>query len=253
MKLERCLAETLIYHSSILSLFEGADAVCLSDEILKELTGILSTKPIPEAPQWANSPLLGGFPTLFRLILDITKLRSDPHKAQYAAPLAQRLDEVDQLIEARVLTAWDEKRKSNCCNEVRMFSTATKILLLKFMYPQCGMGDPLIEGVVQEGVQRIRVWSPDDRFDQFFCWPLLVIGCGLQAADDIELLRTKLDEIWDTTHCGDARRVRATLESVWAQEQDPSFRDGTTEVSTTRKCGLDILLRNDGVFGLLRT
>lgn len=247
----RCLAENLLYHLSILSLFHGTHLCHVSQ--LDEMQDLLAAKTFPDWPQWANSPLLGGCYSLFRLIYEITELRFMAYNKSKALFLAQRLFGQDQTIRNGVLSAYNQEKKSNCFNELRLFSTAAKILLIKTIYSERQIIDPFIQRLAHDGIDQLRYWPSADRFDQFFCWPLLIIGCAITHDEHIELVRHKLDEAWNTSRCGDVRRVRRILEHAWELPVEAPENASPAALGWNRTTGsrLDILLHKEGVFQLL--
>lgn len=253
LKFERSLAENMIYHLSILSLFEGAHLSHSASNVMDKMTNILTAKAFADSPQWANSPLLGGCHSLFRLMYEITELRSAAYSERRAVSLARRLFNEDQTIQHGLRAAYNQEIKSACFHELRLFSTAAKILLCKKIHPERQRDDPFIQQLVREGVDQLRSWPSIGRLDQYFCWPLLVIGCAVKHDGDIELIRTKLDAAWCTSRVGDVQRVMAILEYAWALPAEDPKEPSPTELGPARTpmYSLDILLHKDGVFRLL--
>ncbi|KAJ9618336.1 hypothetical protein H2204_013067 [Knufia peltigerae] len=249
---DRCLAESVIYHLSILPLFEGAQ-LTESVEGWQQLTQPLNKRAFPDLPQWANSPLLGGRPSLFRLIFDISRLRHGSHTKEDIRLLTWRLSDEDNLIRTRALTAWNHDSKDVCYRELRLFSTAAKVLLLKLTQPDLSAQHSSIQSLVDEALGQLTSWTTAGRFDQYFCWPLLVIGCAVTQPEHIEVIQRKLVEIWRCSRCGDAWRVRTVLEHAWARNREVVTEGGLDEAETTDDpsfSAFDVLLTQEGVFSL---
>ena len=222
-------------------------------DIWDKLADPLSRKAFPDLPQWANSPLLGGRPSLFRLIGEITALRLGDQTREHISLLKRRLFDEDHLTRTGVLTAWNENSKSTCYAELRLFSTAAKILLLKSINPDRLAAEPSIQELVCEGMDQLTSWSSTNRFDQYFCWPILIIGCAVTQHEHIGIIRRKLTDMWRCSHCGDVWRVRTVLEHAWDMRQRALAEELLDDAEPGRVAvyGNDILLNKEGVFNLL--
>lgn len=221
-------------------------------DIWDELTDPLTIKAVPNVPQWANSPLLGGRPALFRLIGEITGLRLGGATREHILSLTRRLFDEDYLIRSRALMAWNQDARSACYRELRLFSTAAKILLFKSTNPDCAATDPSIQDLVCEGMEQLTCWSSADRFDQYFCWPLLIIGCAVTQYEHMGIIREKLSEMWCCSHCGDIKRVSTVLEHAWNGQRAVSTAGSLDDAESEKDAlyGFDILLSKGGLFNL---
>ena len=248
---ERVTAETILYQSSILSLYTDADRM-FTPEFLIRLNHYFTSQPFPEASQWANSPLLGVKPTLYRLISQISRLSRrtplNPDDHDLATKLADELHSCDVFSAAVVGGA--DVLETSCFGPSRLYLLAAKILLFKTMHPETNAVHPWIQIHVQEAMDIIHFTSGLVRYDQYFCWPFLIIGCALVRADDVESLREKLDELWRVSHCGDAKRAAAVLENTWKkggrvyEAQFDGFDAGDRQGPT----GFDVLIQKNGIF-----
>ena len=247
---EHCLVESVVFQSSILALFQGPNTVC-SPFLFEQLTKVASRKQYNGHPDWTKSPLLGNRPSLFRLIYEINNLRSSSPNTPYVTDLVQRLTEEDLVIEAQAPSADGEEKNLCRCNELRLYSTAARIVLMKSLDPSLQATDPIVQCLVARGLDLLRTWPSGDRFDQYFCWPLCIFGCAVLTRNDMELIRYKLEEIWYTSHCGDARRVKSLLERVWRRESRNTENYSAARGISDRSSPFDTLLHTTGLFNLL--
>ena len=216
---------------------------------------LLTMKAFPDQPQWANSPLLGGRPSLFRIIGDVTRIRHAEQSKEYITLLTQQLSDQEYLIHHGSLATWDDDRKLACYRELRLFSTSARILLAKSIHPDLSATEASVQDLVCQGIEQLSSWPSTARFDQYFCWPLLVMGCAVTSPEHLSIIRQKLAEMWQCSRCGDAWRVKAVLESVWTRPRG-TLSEG--DVGETLSCGssssaFDLLLSREGVFQMLRT
>lgn len=219
----------------------------------QQLMQPLNKRAFPELPQWANSPLLGGRPSLFRIIFDISLLRHRSYTKRDIRLLTWRLSDEDKVIRTRALTAWNQDSKDVCYRELQLYSTAAKILLLKFTHPDLPAHDPSVQSLVNEAINQLISWATTGRFDQYFCWPLFVIGCAVTQPEHVEIIRRKLVDIWSCSRCGDAWRVRTVLEHAWTRHREVlgGIDLGEAESAQPSLSGFDTLLTQKGVFSLL--
>jgi Fungal specific transcription factor domain len=167
--------------------------------------------PLPDTPRLANPTILGLSPNIFRLVSDVSYLSYRSPLAEsdemHAEQLMYELDAID-LLSKELVSGGRVPRLQKCCADAsRLYLIATSILLFKVIHPAIQATHTWIQQRVTEAVWIIETAPKEIRYDQYFCWPFLVLGCAVVQANHMDILSEKSDKVWQCSYCGDAKRV----------------------------------------------
>ncbi|KAJ5706579.1 C6 zinc finger domain protein [Penicillium malachiteum] len=200
----------------------------------------------PEDSFYANSPVLGFPPQLFRCIYMTYRLYKDSLSKRVDKTLCQSLD--------RDLERWSDhiaKLASGSCEGSdrelenrsssimpisskgkhlqmssyaflgqRLYVSGCRILLHR-MSPAEGMSESAFEALMSGAIEDLRLLQPgSDYFAEYYCWPLLTIGMNLEHRADREMLMSQVRAFWVATNNGTMRRLADILDVYWKSIQN---------------------------------
>jgi hypothetical protein len=240
------MAESILYHSAILSFHVDFDPHVLS-EFFDSVDYIYKSPSITSAASWTNSPILGVGSELYRVVCKICQLcRRTPLQPEdqiLLKPLADELRRAEKFEEQSASRHPDDATKLHCFNSSKLYVLAVRIILYKLHHPEVQATDDWVQSQVREGMHILKYLPRAYGCEQYLCWPVFVLGCGLVRDSDILLMRQTLKNIWESTYCGDDTRAAAALEASWEASRQRKLGAATNYQRTTAS-GLDMLLRN---------
>lgn len=257
---ERSIAESVLYQSVVLSLYREMDDVVIGD-LFDRLEEMYLCDPFPDAPSWANSPLLGLSPALYRRILEVFRLsrrvplNETDHGVAFA--LMEGLSDPnltwDYLLQSDENKDFERIKRISCHGSTRLFLLAAQVMLFKVIYPDTPAQHPRIQNIVQQAISLlIRHDSLSLRYDQYLILPLVVLRCAMIRDEDTTVVWTALERVWKNTLCGDAKRGLAVLDECRKNRQSGSESGGQCEIyGSSLPSGFDILVRRVGIFNEL--
>jgi hypothetical protein len=223
---ERTMVESTLYQAAFLSLFNGLERSIVGDysDCLQEN---FAYDPIPDAPRWSNSPILGLSPKLFVVILKILEIR--PFVPLVGADRRKAIALHDELIslelefskpEANYADETVAKKMEACRDASQLFFWGAKILILKLIYLAIKPQASLIQDQVTQARAILALQSSSLRYDKYLTWPLVILGLSSIYDHDKNLIRNVMQRAWDNTGCGDVKRSLAFLDRVWSDPAD---------------------------------
>jgi len=240
---ERICYESLIYHGSIMMLYDR-DSDMLADNLAwKTFDDYFRTSPLPCDAEGANWPILGIPYNLFRLIVGISILsRRSPLNDQDLHTAAAMGDELAKWAE-RTLNPMetsfsssphffenndDESNHHKNTNNIRETSTGfvgilyilvAKILLSKIVSRQLQGTHPLesVQNDVRHCMSIVRTTDISCQFSRYHLWPLSVLNHITVKTADKRTVRDKMEEIMQNMDGGGAlagarERIQVFLE-----------------------------------------
>ncbi|KAJ5626459.1 hypothetical protein N7528_003886 [Penicillium herquei] len=199
----------------------------------------------PEDFFYANSPVLGSPPQLFRCIymtyrlykdslskrLDTTLCQSldrdlerwSDHIAKLASRSSERSDRELTDSGSRIMPASNKENKWQISSYAflgqRLYIFGCRILLHR-MSPTEGMSESAFETLMTGAIENVRLLRPgSDYFAEYYCWPLLTIGMNLEHQADQEMLMGQVRAFWMATNNGTMRRLADILDVYWKSTQ----------------------------------
>lgn len=217
--LERIITEAMLYNAAILSLHVDLDSTMLS-EFFANADYIFQTQPYSGASQWANCPILGVGPGLYRAICKLCQLCRraplQPDDEKSIDGLAEELRIADVTIDLAIARQCVDDVNQRPTFPVKLFAIAANIMLCKLQNPEIQESHYLIQSKVRQALDIVQ--SISNSLTQFICWPLYIVGCALVRSDDMVFVRLTLQSIWEATCCGDLIRTVKALDTCWAAQ-----------------------------------
>lgn len=279
------LLDSLLYHFSTRLIFEkDIDDLCSSFpyQTISKYIDAFETDSRGAHQQAAILPVLGRTPpALFLYIYQLTWLsRQLPfdYDDNYAQAL-QCSTELENLRQSFPVVNFENTglagdvagQTTLTHSEVsaKLYFLTTQIFLAKVLNPEGVCNDsPQIYGLLERGMDLLKLFDATAPCGQFICWPLLVLGCVAcaitpsearreQPQDSEELLRFEvrgiiqrtLVQIWKISYSGHVRRTAGALEKIWNL---PSFLARLPEVGRPSSLegqydGLNALIYRNGL------
>ncbi|KAJ6007307.1 hypothetical protein N7540_011283 [Penicillium herquei] len=197
----------------------------------------------PEDSFYANSPVLGFPPKLFRCIYLTYRL--------YKNSLSKRVDETLCQSLDRDLEGWSEhiaklacgssdrisrdtsssvmlnSSKENDCQRSsyaflgqKLYIFGCRILLHRMSLAE-GMSTSNSKCLIEEAIRAVGDLQPaSDYFAEYYCWPLLTIGMHLERQVDRKMLMGQARAFWVATNSGTMRQLADILDLYWNSTQN---------------------------------
>ena len=240
------MAESILYHSAILSFHVDFDPHVLSD-FFDSVDYIYKSPSFTNAASWTNSPILGVGSELYHVVCKISQLCRrtplQPEDQLLLGPLADELRRAEKFEEQSASRHADDVMKLHCFNSSKLYVLASRIIIHKLRYPQVQATDDWVQVQVREAMDILESLPKAYGCEQYLCWPIFVIGCALIRDSDILLMRQTLKDIWQSTFCGDDTRASAALEAGWEVLRQRKLGAGSNDQLSTSS-GLDMLVHN---------
>jgi len=251
--LQRISAESFIYNIATMSLFHPYSDKLLENFSWSDMAEYFQKTPFPGYSEFANSPVLGSFLNLYRLVFEVTRLSR--HTPLQGPDLDQALGYEQQLISfrnelVRRLANLQGPDERDCLRGALLYALTLQIFLFKVLHISASPAHPIVQRRALEAFTLVRNCSMAVNCSPYFCWPLSILACAVTYEDDVLLLRERLGEIWKASFCGHVKRVLMLLEDVWERAQDDKMTSIHYEKSFSN--GLDRLLHAGGLLDTIR-
>lgn len=248
---DRSVSESLLYYMSTMNLFYGK-VDRLGDMISwDDLSLYLNYELFPGASAMMNSPLLGGRWKLYRRNFEIVCL-------SHQTPLSIEAERRGKDLELALYEEEEEIRNErndpqmhqpiqDMLRQSLLYILAAQILIFKTIRPETSCRHPRIRSIMTDAINSFKEIPIAIDGGISMLWPLVIFACAVTTEDETAFLRERIGMIWSTSKAGEARRVKAAVETLWARTSITDNKDDSDEESGNGEM-FDVLLYNGGLF-----
>lgn len=217
---ERIIAESVLFNSATMSLFDPSLATISVPKLRDTLRPFLSYPAIPGSSPVANSPVLCIGSEIFFIALEVSqlcyKVPLNPLDYVQTLHLEERLAEVELQYPDTRDTIMEPYAPPKIHQAAQLYIIATKIILFKLLRPNRGDVDIMLEKHLSTAKDIIRHHIGETLCGQYFTWPVFVISCALKQEDDEgrALIRQAMEDIWSKSSSGNVIFVLQALDSI---------------------------------------
>lgn len=165
--------------------------------------------------------LCGGWLELLLLIPSIFYLGRGNLEAK-DAPTQHSPDDIAMFafLQSQILSFWpDSSLKPNVALASRIYQQAVLLYLLTTLEMpedrETSMHGILIESTISNAITLLDQLPPTDRINTSLCWPLAVIGSCISIESMQNVLRERLQVMFDVIGLGNMRETLTLLEELW--------------------------------------
>ena len=185
---ERIIAESVLFNSATMSLFDSSLASISVPNLRNTLQPFLAYPAIPDSSPIANSPVLGISSEIFFIALEVSQLcyrvPLSPLDYVQALHLEEHLAKVELQYSDINDTILEQYAPPIVHQAAQLYISAVKILLFKILHPNKPDLSPALEICLRSAMQIIREDIGETPCGQYFTWPAFVISCVLKKEDD---------------------------------------------------------------------
>jgi hypothetical protein len=217
---ERIIAESILFNSATMSLFDSSLASISVPQLRDTLQPFLSCPVIPDSSPIANSPVLGISSEIFFIALEVSqfcfRVPLSPLEYIHALHLEERLARIELHYSDISDTVPEQYTPTKVYQAAQLYITAAKILLYKILHPNKTDLSPALEMQLSFAMDTIRENIGITLCGQYFTWPVFVISCALKQEDDERRahVRRAMENIWSKSSSGNVIFILQVLDSI---------------------------------------